>query len=249
MNTTKTFLNTFSPFQKLKAVRVRSLMFFGLLILVALVFFEMFNYSTTEYALKDLLGGLQFAGIPWSTLLAVAFCGLDFAGLARLFINQDETQISEGSKETWFLFSAWLLASIMNAMLTWWGVSMAIANHQIQSTTVINAEIVFKAVPIFIAAMVWVIRILIIGTLTLAGTNMLGFTRTPSYRKTAQNPNNLNRQHQPSASPIYNRPSARPSIPLTSQSAEASLTPAAANRTASFAANKSSRSDPTYHSL
>jgi hypothetical protein len=32
--------------------------------------------------------------------------------------------------EVWYLFGAWLLAAAMNAMLTWWGVSVAI--HQSQ---------------------------------------------------------------------------------------------------------------------
>ncbi|GAF95342.1 unnamed protein product, partial [marine sediment metagenome] len=40
----------------------------------ALVAFEIFNYGTTEFALGDLLGDLGFAGIRWSTILALAFC-------------------------------------------------------------------------------------------------------------------------------------------------------------------------------
>jgi hypothetical protein len=67
-----------------RATRQRSLMF-SLLILGALVAFEIFNYSTTEFAMSDLLGDLRFAGLRWSTILALAFCGIDFAGIARLF--------------------------------------------------------------------------------------------------------------------------------------------------------------------
>ena len=55
----------------------------GVLILSALFAFEIFNYSTTEFAMYDLLGDLRFAGIRWSTILAIAFCGIDFAGIAR----------------------------------------------------------------------------------------------------------------------------------------------------------------------
>ncbi len=37
--------------------------FFGILIIGALLAFELFNYSTTDFALNDLLGGLRFLGI------------------------------------------------------------------------------------------------------------------------------------------------------------------------------------------
>ncbi len=42
----------------------------------------MFNCSTTEYALTDLLGDLDFLNVRWATILAIAFCGIDFAGIA-----------------------------------------------------------------------------------------------------------------------------------------------------------------------
>ena len=62
---------------------------FGLIIISALIAFELFNYSTTEFALSDLLGDLSFAGISWATILALAFCGIDFAGIARLFTPEE----------------------------------------------------------------------------------------------------------------------------------------------------------------
>ncbi|MCX7872807.1 MAG: hypothetical protein N2487_05935, partial [Verrucomicrobiae bacterium] len=58
---------------------------FLLMILGALIAFEIFNYSTTDHALRDLLGDLKFGGMYWSTILALAFFGIDFAGIARLF--------------------------------------------------------------------------------------------------------------------------------------------------------------------
>ena len=70
---------------------------FGSIIIVALIAFEMFNYSTTEYALSDLLGGLSFFGIKWSTILAIAFCGIDFAGIARTDIEQQSKVKNESS--------------------------------------------------------------------------------------------------------------------------------------------------------
>ena len=99
---------------------------FGLIIVTALLAFEIFNYSTTQFALADVLGDLKFAGLRWATILAIAFCGIDFAGIARIFTPQ---QGRDEPAEVWYLFGAWLLAAGFNATLTWWGVSVAIAGH------------------------------------------------------------------------------------------------------------------------
>ena len=45
---------------------------FGILIVGALLAFELFNYSTTDFALSDLLGDLSFIGIGWATILSLA---------------------------------------------------------------------------------------------------------------------------------------------------------------------------------
>lgn len=135
------------------------------ILLIGLIAFEMFNYSTTDFALKDLLGDLKFAGFYWSTILAVAFCLIDFAGIARLFMPGDKLS---DIKEDWFLFGAWFLAATMNAILTWWGVSMSIVNHSIMSSKIIDYETIHLVVPIFVSIMVWVTRILLIGSLTLS---------------------------------------------------------------------------------
>lgn len=161
--------NSFS--KALSTINLQRGVAFGIIIIVALLAFELFNYSTTEYALSDLLGDLRFAGLRWATILSIAFCGIDFAGIARLFTPEDN--VKEPS-EVWYMFGAWMLAAAMNAILTWWGVSMAIVNHQVQSTSVIAASTVIKVVPVFVAVMVWLIRILIIGSLSYAGNRLLG---------------------------------------------------------------------------
>ncbi|MBE0695742.1 MAG: hypothetical protein IH586_02355 [Anaerolineaceae bacterium] len=143
---------------------------FVVIIFGALLAFEIFNFSTTELALTDLLGDLTFAGLPWSLILALAFCGIDFAGVARLFTPE---QGQNEPKEVWYLFGAWLLAATMNAILTWWGVSMAVVNHTVQSQAVVDPKTITGVVPVFVAVMVWVIRILIIGTLSLAMDRLL----------------------------------------------------------------------------
>jgi hypothetical protein len=145
-------------------------LYLGVILITALFAFEMFNYSTTEYALRDMLGNLKFAGITWGTILSIAFCGIDFAGIARLFTPE---QGIEEPKEVWYLFGAWLLAATMNAILTWWGVSLAIASQTHASNSVVDPKTLTFAVPIFVALMVWVIRILLIGSISLAGERLL----------------------------------------------------------------------------
>ncbi len=144
---------------------------FGIIILAALLAFEIFNFSTTDVALRDVMGDLTFLGIPWATILALAFCGIDFAGIARLF--SPDAGAGEPN-EAWYLFGAWLLAATMNAFLTWWGVSMAVLNHQMLSSKVIDPSLLVKIVPIFVAVMVWLIRILLIGSLSYASERLFG---------------------------------------------------------------------------
>ena len=124
----------------------------GLILAVALIGFEMFNFSTTQVALNDLLGPLTFMGLHWATILAIAFCGIDFAGIARLFTPENN---HPSSQETWYLLGAWFLAASMNAILTWWGVSLSLVNRSLQSSAFISTGTLDNIVPIFIAVLVW----------------------------------------------------------------------------------------------
>jgi hypothetical protein len=140
------------------------------MIVGALLAFEIFNYSTTQFALRDLLGDLTFAGFRWATILAIAFCGIDFAGIARIFTPQ---QGRNEPAEVWYLFGAWLLAAAFNAALTWWGVSVAIVNHSSAAgDSLISNHALTNIVPIMVAVMVWLIRVLIIGTFSVAGDKL-----------------------------------------------------------------------------
>jgi hypothetical protein len=172
-------------------------MVFGMLIVGALFAFELFNYSTTDFALTDLLGELTFLGIRWATILSIAFCGIDFAGIARLFTPEQGT---DEPAEVWYLFGAWMLAAVMNAMLTWWGVSIAILNHDTLGNAVVARETLLKVVPIFVAIMVWLIRVLIIGTISMAGDRLFSqakFRQPRTSRKTEQvSSNRTNNQTQ-----------------------------------------------------
>ena len=142
---------------------------FGVIMLLALLAFEAFNYSTTEFALGDVLGDLTFVGLRWATILSIAFCGIDFAGVARLFTPE---QGRDEPVEVWYLFGAWVLAAAMNATLTWWGVAVAISTHVPQGSAILGRETVMELVPIFVAVMVWVIRILLIGSFSFSGDRL-----------------------------------------------------------------------------
>lgn len=148
--------------------RKRRISLFGLIIAAALVSFEMFNFSTTEFALNDLLGNLTFLGLPWSVILALAFCGMDFAGIAKL-LTLDR---SSRSFEVWYLLGAWLLAAAMNAMLSWWSISLALISHEGLGNEVLGREALIAGVPVFVALLVVLLRILIIGTLSLSGSSL-----------------------------------------------------------------------------
>jgi hypothetical protein len=184
---------------------------FGTLIITALLAFEVFNYSTTDFAMSDLLGDLKFAGVRWATILAIAFCGIDFAGIARLFTPE---QGADEPAEVWYLFGAWLLAATMNAILTWWGVSIAILSHQSLGNAVIDRQDLLKIVPVFVAIMVWLIRVLIIGTFSVAGERLFSHAHaSPRPRPTQQKarPSSA-RQRNGYSTPAYSR-SFRPTQP------------------------------------
>jgi hypothetical protein len=221
--------------------RPRRALTFGAILIAALVAFEFFNFSTTEFALTDLIGDLGFAGIRWSLILAVAFCGIDFAGIARLFTP--EQGFSEAT-EVWYLFGAWLLAATMNAMLTWWGVSIAILGHESLGNAVVARETLVRVVPIFVAIMVWLIRVLIIGSFSIAGNQLFSqpeARRGRHSRTAARQVPVVSRRSNPltevmqSASPTHQRGS------VVAASRQPSQKPAAQP------GSPYSRPEPTYH--
>lgn len=222
-------------------LRIRRGLAFGIIIVAALGAFEIFNFSTTEFALSDLLGDLQFAGVSWATILALAFCGIDFAGIARLFTPE---QGLDEPAEVWYLFAAWLLAACMNAILTWWGVSIAILSHKTLGNAFISQGTMLTVVPIFVAIMVWLIRVLIIGTFSVAGERLFSQAdrrQRPQATALQQSLSNRNghalKRPATFAGSASFRPAARPAV-----KAEAAVTPA--NGTAEPVY---SRLEPTYH--
>jgi hypothetical protein len=106
----------------------------------------------------------------------------------------------------------------MNASLTWWGVAVAVRSHRELSSLVIDQNTLVNVVPVFVALMVWIIRVLIIGTFSMAGDrlfsmaedrpSMLGSAlRARTSAQTARTPD-LPRPNRPVLPPV--RPVPRP---------------------------------------
>jgi len=150
---------------------------FGLIIVFGLAAFEVFNFSTTQFALEDLLGNLRLARLSLATVLALAFCGIDFGGMARLFTPQRD---HAERIETWYLVAAWFLAGGMNAILTWWAVTLSLMGQADLGHELFTRRQVLGFVPVFVAGVVWLIRILLIGTLTMGGRRLFSQARKPA---------------------------------------------------------------------
>ncbi len=142
----------------------------GIILFIALIAFEIFNFDTTQFALRSLLGDVTFLGFQWATILAIAFCAIDFAGLNRLFTPEGS---SKEQREVWFLMGAWLLGATMNAVMTWWAVSVTLLGNNL-GNEVLDRQQILRYVPIFVAVLVWLTRILFIGSLSIAGETVLG---------------------------------------------------------------------------
>src|SRR5215216_4566867 len=178
---------------------------FGLIILCALLAFEIFNYSSTLFALTDILGNLAFGPLRWATILAFAFCAIDFAGIARIFTPE---QGRDEPAEVWYLFAAWFLAAAFNASLTWWGVSVGILQNNAVGGVLLGASTMTKVVPIFVAAMVLLIRVLLINTFSIAGERIFSMSedRVSQYKSSYRSENETYRTPNTS----FPRPAPKP---------------------------------------
>ncbi|GAB4538483.1 MAG: hypothetical protein Fur002_02000 [Anaerolineales bacterium] len=215
---------TLAPFLKNAALQRGAI--FGGILTFALLSFEVFNFGTTSFALRDILGDLTFAGIRWSSMLAFAFCGIDFAGIARIFTPE---QGRDEPQEVWYLFSAWLLAAAFNASLTWWGVAVAVRGHNAEGSMLVGQPAMLNVVPVMVAAMVWLIRVLIIGTFSVAGERLFSMAEERPQPSVYQNLRAA-QANQPLYQPLPPRPAPKPR-------------PVAPSSIPSYA----SRAEPTYH--
>jgi hypothetical protein len=170
--------------------------------------------------------------MQWATILALAFCGIDFAGIARIFTPE---QGRDEPVEVWYLFGAWFLAAVMNSMLTWWGVSVAIVQKgAVQGTAVVSSSTLTTFVPVFVALMVLVIRVLIIGTFSSMGDRLFHGNTHSNRRPMQQNSSIPVRPALNQSRPMTNTPQAyRASSPRPQQRPESNYV----------------RNEPTYHNV
>ena len=190
---------------------------FGVIILCALLAFEVFNFSSTLFALTDILGTLAFGPVRWATILAFAFCAIDFAGIARIFTPE---RGRNEPAEVWYLFAAWFLAAAFNASLTWWGVSVAILQHNAMGGVLVGASAMTKVVPIFVAAMVLLIRVLLINTFSIAGDRIFSLADQRASRYQYQNQptfRNTNLESLRTPTQSIPRPAPKPTPAATSR--------------------------------
>ncbi len=137
---------------------------------IALIGFEVFNFDTTRFALMDILSGNRFWGIEWASILAFAFCSIDFAGMIRMFTAEQTMQ--EEPREVWLLLGAWLLGASLNAVMTWYAVALVLAPRNVGATLVSKDNMLFYA-PVFVAIFVWLTRLLLIGSSSVAADRLL----------------------------------------------------------------------------
>ena len=190
---------------------------------VSLIAFELFNFDTTQFALQSLLGTVHFGNLEWASILAVAFCAIDFAGLVRFFTPQKD--MKDEPKEFWFLMGAWFLGATMNAIMTWWAISLTLLNHNL-GNEILSRDQLIRIVPIFVAVLVWLTRILFIGGIAVAGEKLFqrpkkrANRRKRSSAKPKRQNNRSNKKKNSPKPPAPYKPTstlAKPHRPVTAQ--------------------------------
>ena len=162
----------------------------AMILAAALIGFEIFNFDTTRFALLDLLGGHRFFGLEWAAILAFAFCSIDFAGVVRMFTP--EQSLKDEPKEVLLLLGAWLLGATLNAVMTWYAVALAIAPRSVGATVISKDDMLFYA-PLFVAILVWLTRILLIGSSSVAADRLMGSYRGKKRRASPRRPSQMQR--------------------------------------------------------
>ena len=155
---------TFNALKKIQGLNGWTLVLFA-----SLGAFEYFSFSTISFALQDMMG-MQGAGpLSWYVILSLAFCAVDLMGIT--FLLRDDPETESNSPRSWYILGAWVVVAAMNTGLTWWGVSVAVYNTPVENALIIDPMVFVKAVPVIVAVIVWVIRVLIIGALVSSFDN------------------------------------------------------------------------------
>jgi hypothetical protein len=100
---------------------------------------------------------------------------------------------------------AWLLGATMNAIMTWWAVSLTLISHDL-GNEVLSRQQLIEFAPIFVAILVWLTRILFIGALSVTGEHMFDLT---SQRLPVQPPAPAKQPQRMQTAVNANRPSSQ----------------------------------------
>lgn len=123
------------------------------LMTLALVSFEVFNFQVTQNALSDLLKPLGQAGVSWALVLTIALCAIDVLALVWISSAMDKKR----DFTLWFLFWAWFLGVFFNAMVLGWGFYLALQNHS-------ATQAIATVLAVILAIVVSAIRVLVVNS-------------------------------------------------------------------------------------
>lgn len=149
-----------------KGETIRGALFVGMLF-VALLCFMAFNYLSTLETLKHILGA-EFMVYAFAFALSV----VDFAGLARIFTPETDTQ-KEG-KLVYLLGAVWVLACLFDVVMTSYWVSYRMSMRENGSAvSALMGEGFYRAIPWIVAFGELTIRIPLVLMVGMYGDQLL----------------------------------------------------------------------------
>lgn len=129
-----------------------------LVLLLAIVAFEIFNFDTTKVVLEQIFGTSMFWGITVAAWLAIGACAMDLGGLSRVVTT--ETSFKSESTDIKAITLAWFVAAGFNAFLTWWYVMVSLEYGNGVMPSVLRGNNIWLAAGI--ALFVFLVRFLLI---------------------------------------------------------------------------------------
>lgn len=132
------------------------------ILFLAVIGFELYNFSANEFALRYFYPSQTFFGVPWSALLAMASCLTDFAAISTIFArNPKEDSIAR------YLRYGWFLAAIFDAGMNWWATSLSMLSNPVLGNEILARADLLTTVPALVAIMVLLIRVSLVGALSV----------------------------------------------------------------------------------
>ena len=97
------------------------------------------------------------------------------------------------------LMGAWFVGAILNALMTWYAMALLIAPRNVGATLVEQRDMLYFA-PVLVAVFVWLTRLLLIGSSSIATDRLLhgGSVRSSRSARARQRPTRSRRWTQPS---------------------------------------------------